>query len=275
MTELGWRTATPEEQQERLAAPATVITLVVSDVVGSVLDVIASGPTVPDRSTWADAWAVVERYALVDDLPDSVLTRLRAGMGGEILDTPKPGDAIFARSQTLIIADNAIAAEAARQQAEQRGFNAVILTTFLEGEAREVAKVIVALGRESLSHARPVAPPACLILGGETTVTIRGDGMGGRNQELTLAAALVLDQLPESERLVVVSFATDGTDGPTDSAGGMVDGATVERGREKGLDAEGMLANNDSYPYLRSVNDLLVTGPTHTNVNDLVLIFAF
>lgn len=262
-------------QLARLAAPATVLSLVVSDVVGSALDVIASGPTVPDQSTWADAWAVVERYALAGDLPESVRERLQAGLRGEISDTPEPGDAIFARTQTLIIADNAIAAAAARQQAERLGFNAAVLTTFLEGEAREVAKVVVALGREVISHGRPIPAPACLILGGETTVTIRGAGKGGRNQELALAAALVLDQIPESERLTLVSLATDGTDGPTDSAGGMVDRTTVRRGREKGLNAERMLANNDSYSFLSAVGDLLVTGPTRTNVNDLVLVFVF
>lgn len=262
-------------QLARLVAPATVVSLVVSDVVGSALDVIASGPTVADNSTWADAWAVVERYALAGDLPESVVNRLQSGMMGEIADTPKPGDAIFERIQTLIIADNAIAAAAAWQQARQLGFDAAILTTFLEGEAREVAKMVVALGREVISHGRPVSPPACLILGGETTVTVRGAGKGGRNQELALAAALVLDQLPESDRLLVVSLATDGTDGPTDAAGGMVDGKTVGRGREQRLDAERMLANNDSTPYLQAVGDLLVTGPTRTNVNDLVLVFVF
>ena len=150
-----------------------------------------------------------------------------------------------------------------------------MLTTFLEGEAREVARVVVALGREIVAHGRPVAAPACLILGGETTVTLHGQGTGGRNQELALAAALTLDRLPEKQRIVVVSLATDGTDGPTNSAGGLVDGTTVGRGRAIGIDAASHLAYNNSNPYLEAVDDLLVTGPTQTNVNDLVFVFVW
>jgi hydroxypyruvate reductase len=243
--------------------------------VGSALDIIASGPTVPDSSTWQDAWAVLERYALIDDLPETVEARLQAGLKGGMPDTPKPGDAIFERTQTVIIADNALAAEAAHQKAAGLGFNTAILTTFLQGEAREVAKMAVSLGREVISYGRPVNTPACLILGGETTVTLRGTGKGGRNQELALAAALALDQFSESEHMVIVSLATDGTDGPTDSAGAMADATTVDRGMEFGLVAEQSLAQNDSYPYLRAVGDLLLTGPTRTNVNDLIFVFVF
>ena len=262
-------------QLARWAAPATIVSLVVSDVVGSALDIVASGPTVPDNATWENAWAVLQRYALIDELPETVEARLQAGLRGELPDTPKPGDVIFERTQTLIIADNALAAEAARHKAADMGFDAAILTTFLEGEAREVAKVVVSLGREVIWYGHPVTPPACLILGGETTVTIRGSGKGGRNQELALAAALVLDQLPEGERLVILSLATDGTDGPTDSAGAVVDSTTVERGNRLALTADQHLAINDSYPYLLAVSDLLQTGPTRTNVNDLVFVFVF
>jgi glycerate 2-kinase len=262
-------------QMARLAAPATMLSLVLSDVVGSPLDVIASGPTVPDRSSWADAWAVVERHGVQAALPDGVVERLRAGLAGQLADTPKPGDPAFASTQTLVIGDNAIAAQAAQQRAAELGFNARVLTTFLEGEAREVAKVAVALGREIVAHSRPIAAPACLILGGETTVTLRGQGKGGRNQELALAAALMLDRLPEKQQVVVVSLASDGTDGPTNSAGGMVDGTSVDRGRAIGLDAGRHLADNNSNPYLAAVGDLLVTGPTLTNVNDLVFVFVW
>jgi hydroxypyruvate reductase len=270
-------------QLARLVAPATLISLIVSDVVGSPPDVIASGPTVPDSSTWADAWAVVERYGLAEILPEPVVGRLRAGLAGGLSvpggqglpDTPKPGDPVFVRSQTLVIADNALAAQAAQAKATELGFNAAVLSTFVEGEAREVAKVAVALGREVVTHGRPVAPPACLILGGETTVTLRGQGKGGRNQELALAAALLLDRIPERGRIVVVSLATDGTDGPTDAAGGLTNATTLARGRALGLDAADHLARNDAYPYLRAVGDLLVTGPTQTNVNDLIAVFVF
>jgi len=262
-------------QLARLAAPATVLSLVLSDVVGSPLDIIASGPTVPDHSSWADAWAVVERHGLQAALPDRVVERLRAGLAGQFADTPKSGDPAFASTQTLVIGDNAIAAQAAQQRAAELGFNATVLTTFLEGEAREVARVAVALGREIVAHGPPVAAPTCLILGGETTVTLRGQGTGGRNQELALAAALLLDRLPEKQRIAVVSLATDGTDGPTNSAGGLVDGTSVDRGQAIGLDAASHLADNNSTPYLEAVGDMLVTGPTQTNVNDLVFVFVW
>ena len=190
-------------------------------------------------------------------------------------DTPKAGDASFDYSQTLVIADNGLAADAACEKATQLGFNTQVLSTFVEGEAREVAKIAVALGREVVAHDRPVPPPACLILGGETTVTVRGHGKGGRNQELALAAALLLDQVPEGGSIPVASLASDGTDGPTDAAGGLVDAMTVARGRARNLDAASYLADNNAYPFLQAVGDLLVTGPTRTNVNDLVIVFAF
>ena len=252
--------------------PATLITLALSDVVGNPLDIIASGPTVADSSTWADAWAVVERYGLSDRLPASVRERLQAGLRGEIPDTPKPGDAVFERVHTVIVADNAAAAEAARDEARRLGYQPLILSTFVEGEAREVAKVVAALAREVLAHARPVPPPACLILGGETTVTLgEHHGKGGRNQELALAAAIQIEGL---HRVTIVSLATDGTDGPTDAAGGVVDGQTVARGAALGLDARGHLDAHNAYPYLQAVGGLLQTGPTLTNVNDLIFVLV-
>jgi hydroxypyruvate reductase len=262
-------------QLARLAAPATVISLILSDVIGSPLDVIASGPTVPDSSTWADAWNVIERYQLAEKLPATVRERLQAGLAGDLPDTPKPGDPIFQRVQTLVVGDNAIAAEAARQAAEKQGFAATILSTFVQGEAREVARVLVALGREVVVHQRPLAPPACLILGGETTVTLHGQGRGGRNQEMALAAAIELAQTPEADDIVIVALATDGTDGPTDAAGGIADATSVSRGMAAGLDARQHLANNDAYPWLKATNDMLITGPTRTNVNDLYFVFVF
>ncbi len=262
-------------QLARLAAPATLVSLLVSDVVGSSLDVIASGPTVPDGSTWADAWAVISSYDIEEVLPEAVRSRLQAGLKGMLEDTPEAGDSVFARCQTVIVADNAIAAGAAAEKATESGFNAAVLSTFVEGEAKEVAKIAVALGREVIAHGRPLPAPTCLIFGGETTVTIRGRGKGGRNQELALAASLLLNILPERERLVLVSLASDGTDGPTDSAGGIVDARTVERGQRLGLSAADHLANNDSYSYLQEVGDMLLTGPTRTNVNDLIFVFVF
>lgn len=259
-------------QLARAVAPARLITLALSDVVGSPLDVIASGPTVPDATTWADAWNIVRRYDLADKLPQAVLARLKAGRAGEIPDTPKAGDPAFAQTTTLVVGDNRVAAAAAAAQAAQLGYHPLLLTTFLEGEAAQVAKVAVALGREVQATGSPVPMPACIILGGETTVTLGPEpGQGGRNQELALAAALALQNHPE---ITVVSLATDGTDGPTDSAGGIADAGTVARGCARGLDAEEFLRRHDAYPYLQATDDLLLTGPTQTNVNDLVFVFV-
>lgn len=259
-------------QLARAVAPATLITLALSDVIGSPLDVIASGPTVPDASTWADVWAIVEKYKLADKLPSPIMQRLSAGLAGELPDTPKANDPAFAKTQTIVVADNRVAALAARTAAEATGYNALLLTTHIEGEARHVAQFAVALAKEVRESGHPVAAPACLILGGETTVTLgTKPGKGGRNQELALAAALALQDNPG---VTIVSLATDGTDGPTDSAGGIADDGTVKRGATAGMNATDCLRNHDAYPYLLATNDLLITGPTQTNVNDLLFIFV-
>lgn len=259
-------------QLARAVSPATLITLVLSDVVGSPLAVIASGPTVPDPSTWQQAWTVIEKYDLAERLPSAVRQRLQAGLRGELPDTPKEDAAFFRHTHAMLIGDNAMAAEAASEAARELGYHTQILSTFVEGEAREVGKVAVALGREVQSYGRPVAPPACLILGGETTVSLGEEhGLGGRNQELALAAALALDGL---QGITVVALATDGTDGPTDAAGAWVNAETVARGRALGLDAARALAQHDAYPYLQKVGALLHTGPTLTNVNDLLFILV-
>jgi glycerate 2-kinase len=256
----------------QLAAPATVVSLLLSDVVGNPLDVIASGPTVPDTSTFADAHGILERYGLLDEAPASVVEHLCRGMAGAIADTPKPGDPIFAQAQNVVVASNDLAARAAEQAAADQGLNPLVLSTYVEGEAREVAKVLVAVGREILASERPVRRPACVIVGGETTVTVRGDGKGGRNQEMALMAAISLEGI---EDVNVVCLATDGTDGPTDASGALVDGTTVERGRALGLDPYDYLARNDAYLYFAPLNDLLLTGPTNTNVNDLAFVFVW
>jgi hydroxypyruvate reductase len=259
-------------QLARAVAPATLITLALSDVIGSPLDVIASGPTVPDASTWADAWALVEKYELANKLPTAIAQRLRAGRNGEYPDTPKADEPAFAKTQNIVVADNRVAALAALAKARESGYNTLLLTTHVEGEAAQVAKIAVALAKEVRESSNPVAAPACLILGGETTVTL-GDhpGQGGRNQELAVAAALGLQDLPG---VTIVALATDGTDGPTDSAGGIVDSGTVARGAAAGLTAADYLRRHDAYPFLQATDDLLVTGPTQTNVNDLIFIFV-
>jgi glycerate 2-kinase len=256
----------------RMAAPAGVISLVLSDVVGDPLDVIASGPTSPDPTTFADAWAVLERYALLDVAPESVLARLQAGFDGEIPETPKPDDPIFERVQNVIVGSNRQAAEAAVAKAREFGFSTLLLSTFVEGEAREVARVAAALAKEVVRFGEPITPPACLVWGGETTVTVRGEGLGGRNQELALAAALALEGWPD---VVVVALATDGTDGPTDAAGALASGETPPRARQIGLAPADFLARNDSYHFFQQLDDLIVTGPTQTNVNDLLFLFVF
>nr|HID12564.1 glycerate kinase [Anaerolineae bacterium] len=243
----------------RLAAPATLVTLVLSDVVGDPLDVIASGPTVPDPTTVADAQAVLERY------------RIRPRRPVPFQETPKPGDLAFEQVLHVIVGSNRLAALAAVERARRMGFNALLLSTYVEGEAREVAKVAAALAKGMRAHGDPLPPPACLVCGGETTVTVRGEGKGGRNQELALAAALALDGWPG---ILVMALATDGTDGPTDAAGAVVTGETVARARALGLDPRAALEANDSYPFFDALGDLIRTGPTGTNVNDLLFVLV-
>jgi hydroxypyruvate reductase len=243
----------------RAAAPARVVALCVSDVLGDPLDVIASGPTVGDSSTFADAWEVIERRGLADRLPATVAARLRAGLRAEVADTPFPDDPCFAAVRTAVIANLPRAAEGAACRAAELGWQTAIGDLRIEGEAREAARRLVV-------SAEQLAPRTCLIGGGETTVTVRGDGVGGRNTELALAAAIAIDGRAD---LAVAALATDGDDGASGSAGAVVTGETVARGRALGLDAADYLARNDSATYLRQVGGLLLTGPTQTNVADL------
>jgi glycerate 2-kinase len=242
-----------------------------SDVVGNPLDVIASGPTVPDTSTFAGAQAVIDRYAIGAAIPRSIREHLRAGLEGTVPETPKEGDPAFERVYNAVIGSNAIAAQAARAEAGAMGYRTLLLSTYVEGEAREVARVIAAVAKSLVAEGWPLALPACVIAGGETTVTVRGEGKGGRNQELALAAAIALQGW---EGVTVVTLATDGTDGPTDAAGAIADGRTVDRARALGLSAADHLARNDAYTFFDRLGDLIRTGPTNTNVNDLAFILA-
>jgi hydroxypyruvate reductase len=255
-----------------MAAPARVHTFILSDVVGDPLPVIASGPTVPDPSTFAEAWHIVEQYQLQATLPEPVRQRLQNGRSGAIPDTPKPGDSIFERVNNAIIGSNRIAARAAVEAAQQAGFDSQLLSTFVEGEAREVGKVLAGLAKGLLRDEGSLKRPACLVLGGETTVTLKGNGKGGRNQEMALAAALALAGWDDT---LIVCLGTDGTDGPTDAAGAFADGATIARAQALGLAEIDFLNRNDAYNFFEPLNDLIVTGPTQTNVNDLYLIFAW
>jgi glycerate 2-kinase len=256
-------------QLARLAAPARVLSLILSDVVGSPLDVIASGPTAPDPTTFADALGVLDRHGLRSRTPISIVKHLEAAAQ----ETPKPGDLLFERVDNVIIGSNEVAAEAVAIKAEALGCNTAILSTCVEGEAREVGGVLAAVLREMAERQRPLPRPACLVVGGETTVTL-GDrpGAGGRNQELALAAALSLQGLQD---VALVALATDGNDGPTNAGGAVVDGGTVARGVAAGFDAAAHLDRHDAYPFFAALDDLLLIGPTGTNVNDLTLLLTY
>ncbi len=254
-----------------LARPSSLISLILSDVIGDDLDTIASGPTVPDTSTYYDSLRILNRYKLAEVIPPAALRHLEAGARGEIPETPKVGDPAFAKTQNVIVGSNAMAVRAAREAARTLGYNPLVLSSFVEGETREVARVHAAIAKEVLHSGNPVPPPACIISGGETTVTVRGSGKGGRNQEFALASALEIEGL---DRVLIMSGGTDGTDGLTDAAGAFAQGDTVDRGRSRGLDAESHLARNDSYSFFKPLDDLIITGPTLTNVMDLRLMMV-
>jgi glycerate 2-kinase len=251
------------------AHPARVVTLAVSDVVGSPPEVIGSGPTVPDPSTFADALDALRRYDV--EVPRAVLAHLQAGDAGEVPETPKPGDPAFFRASAHVVARSSDALDAAAREAERLGWHATVVADDMQGEAREVAAQVAALAWGAHAEGASARLPHVFLLGGETTVTVAGPGRGGRNQELALAAALELDGEPG---VTVAAVGTDGTDGPTDAAGAVVDGTTIARGRALGLEARDHLARNDSYTFHRATGSLLVTGPTGTNVNDLVMVFV-
>ena len=258
-------------QLARAAQPARVVTLILSDIVGDPLDAIASGPTVPDPTTYADALGVLDKYRIRGGIPAAVRNRLEAGASGEFPETPKPEDPLFARVSNLIVGSNIQALEAARSEADALGLTPMILSSSIEGETREIARMHAALAREVRASGNPLPPPACLISGGETTVTLHGSGKGGRNQEFVLAAALDIAGLPQT---VILSAGTDGTDGPTDAAGAIADGDTCERGIAAGLHPRKALDGNDAYPFFERLGDLILTGPTKTNVMDVRLVLV-
>ena len=258
-------------QLTRAVAPAPVVSLILSDVIGDPLDVIASGPTAPDEATYADALAILDRFGLTDQVPAPVRRHLERGARGEIPETPKPGDPIFSRVANHVIGNNRLVVEAAEARARELGFHTRVLTRALQGEAREVAHDFGELARRIRSEGAPVAPPACVIAGGETTVTVRGKGRGGRCQEFCLAAALHLNGLQE---VAVLAAGTDGSDGPTDAAGAIADGVTVTRAARHGLNGRASLEDNDSYEFFSALGDLVTTGPTNTNLLDLYLLLV-
>jgi glycerate 2-kinase len=255
----------------RLAFPASVLALILSDVIGDDLDVIGSGVTAPDPSTFASARVVFDKYGIWEQAPPSIREHVQRGLRGDIAETPKPADPVFERTRNLIVGSNRLAVEAAAVRARDLGFRTMILSTFVEGETRDVARMHAAIAKEIARYGRPLLPPACVISGGETTVTIHGDGLGGRNQEFALAAAIDIQKL---ENMVILSAGTDGTDGPTEAAGAIADGHTIRRALERGLDAQKYLAHNDSFHFFEPLGDLMITGPTNTNVMDVRLVLV-
>lgn len=255
----------------RAAAPAQILSLILSDVIGDPLDTIASGPTFPDSTTFAYCLELVDRYNLRAQLPQQVRQRLEDGVQGCIPETPKADDPCFAVAESIIVGNSSLAIDAATRKARALGYEVLALTTRLQGEAREAAITLTSIAQEIASTDRPISRPACIITGGETTVTLRGDGKGGRNQELALAAAVHLDDWPA---ITLLSGGTDGTDGPTDAAGALVDGQTLARAQAQGLNARDFLARNDSYHFFHALDDLVITGPTGTNVMDLQILLV-
>ena len=255
----------------RVAFPATVVALMLSDVIGDPMDVIASGPTVPDTSTFQTCLDILDKYDLLEKIPDAVKARFEAGLAGDIDDTPKPGDEALARVQNLVVGSNGLAVSAAAAKAKDLGYNTLVLSTRVEGEAREVAYVYAGIAKEIVASGQPIVAPACVISGGETTVMVRGHGKGGRNQELALSAAI---QLAGCEQVVMLSGGTDGTDGPTDAAGAIVDGQTIARANQKDISALAHLKNNDAYHFFKPLDDLIITGATGTNVADVAFVMV-
>jgi hydroxypyruvate reductase len=255
-------------QLARAACPAPVVALLLSDVIGDPLDVIASGPTAPDPTTFGDALAVLDRFGLRERVPAPVRRHLEAGAAGALPETPKPGDPVFETVANRVIGNNALVTDAALAAARRLGYPPLLLTRELQGEAREVARVLGAIVAEAMRSGQPVGRPACLVAGGETTVTVRGPGKGGRCQEFCLALVPALAARPGA---VVLAAGTDGSDGPTDAAGAVVDWTSLARARENGLDPRAALAANDAYHFFAALGDLVATGPTGTNLLDLYL----
>lgn len=253
------------------AWPGTLMTLIISDVVGSSLDVIASGPTVADPTTYDDCMGVIEKYGIQDRIPQAVTAHIRNGQAGKNPETPKPGARIFEKTHQIIIADNATALAAAKTAAESLGYRSLILSSMIEGDTRAAAHLHGAIAKEIQITGNPLPAPACVLSGGETTVKIKGNGKGGRNQEFALTAAI---DIRHEKNMVLLSAGTDGTDGPTDAAGAIVDTETIQNARAMGLNPEEFLENNDSYHFFKKTGDLLVTGPTGTNVMDLRVVMV-
>ena len=251
--------------------PATILNLILSDVVGDQLEFIASGPTVPDSTTFNDAINVLKKYNLWDKSPISIRKFLSYGKRGIVSETPKPNDEIFQRVFNVIIGNNRTASSAACYYLKSNGLNTLLLTTMLEGEARHVGIIMASIAREIRFSGNPLKKPAAIVAGGETTVTVRGKGLGGRNQELVLAA---VPKIHGTDGTVLASMSSDGIDGPVNAAGAIADGKTLAKALRKGLIPEKYLAENNSYNFFSKLGDTIISGPTNTNVNDICVIIT-
>jgi glycerate 2-kinase len=253
------------------ASSSQWVSLILSDVIGDPIDRIASGPTAPDPSTYEDAYELIERYRLLDQAPVSIIDQLKRGIQKHLSETLKPGNPIFRHVNNLVVGNNSVAASASLHEAEQAGFHTLLLSTSIQGEASQVGLFLGAIGQQIAHTNQPVPRPGCIIAGGETTVTLHGNGHGGRNQEVALGAVLPLAGL---DNILLITLATDGGDGPTDAAGAVVAGNTLERALHLGLNPRDFLSRNDSYYFFNPLDDLLKPGSTLTNVGDLTYLFA-
>ncbi|MFZ5865552.1 MAG: glycerate kinase type-2 family protein [Thermodesulfobacteriota bacterium] len=255
----------------RAAYPATVINLMLSDVVGDDPDTIASGPFVPDRSTFQDVEEIFSRYDIADRAPAAIMQRVRDGISGAVPETPKHGEEIFQRAHNVIVGSNILSLKAGKVRAEELGYHALILSSSIEGDTTQAALVHAAVAREIEATGNPIPRPACVLSGGETTVVVKGSGLGGRNQEFGLSLVKRAAELPDT---VFLSAGTDGTDGPTDAAGALVDCSSLSRAKDLGIDPESYLRDNDSYHFFEKLGDLIITGPTRTNVMDVRIVLV-
>ena len=246
----------------QIIQPAKIISLIISDVIGDTLDTIASGPTVPDLTTWFVTEQIINKYDIMDNLPLSIQHVVKQGLIKEVNETLKPDNSTFANVENIIIASNARSCNLMKEYAIQNKFSSSIISTNISGEARDI-------GREFAEKTKGMKENTVLLAGGETTVTIQGKGLGGRNQELALAASQVI---AGTKGTVIASIGSDGIDGPTEAAGAMVDGYTVLSGSKKKLEIKDFLENNDSFNYLKETNNLIITGSTGTNVMDFIVV---
>lgn len=251
--------------------PATVLSLIISDVVGDALDAIASGPTAPDPTTYRDAEAILKKYGLWSKATAGVRDAISRGVTGKIEETPKEGSKVFRHVHNLVVGSTRISCLAAAKALREKGYSTLVLSTRIRGEAKDTGRLFAGMLSGMVEDHLTLRPPACVVAGGETTVTVRGHGKGGRNQELALSAALEMEGM---RKVYIASLGTDGVDGPTTAAGALADGEVVRSARMAGTVARGYLQDNDSNTFFRKAGGLLMTGPTGTNVNDIMIAMA-